>query len=152
MIDLNLIKIGKFGFIPGSDVIAVGKYINFSIIFHKFTITMHITSQIIALQCINSYQLTPRRVFEPTIPCSKCGDADHRKGNLKLSLWKTSRVTRLGDFLPIGYVFTLGYFIYLSCRILGYFLTRLRFVCTNFDKKWVGLHFGRFFHKLIWSP
>jgi hypothetical protein len=23
---------------------------------------------------------------------------------------------------------------------------------NNFYKKWVGLHFGRFFHKLIWSP
>jgi hypothetical protein len=22
----------------------------------------------------------------------------------------------------------------------------------HFDKKWVGLHFGRFFRKLIWSP
>jgi hypothetical protein len=23
---------------------------------------------------------------------------------------------------------------------------------SNFAKKWVGLHFGFFFHKLIWSP
>jgi hypothetical protein len=22
----------------------------------------------------------------------------------------------------------------------------------NFDKKWIGLNLGRFFHKLIWSP
>jgi hypothetical protein len=25
-------------------------------------------------------------------------------------------------------------------------------LCNNFGKKWVGLHFGRFFPKLIWSP
>jgi hypothetical protein len=23
---------------------------------------------------------------------------------------------------------------------------------VNFDKKWIGLHFGRYFHKLTWSP
>jgi hypothetical protein len=25
-------------------------------------------------------------------------------------------------------------------------------LCTNFVKVWVGLHFGRFINKLIWSP
>jgi hypothetical protein len=25
-------------------------------------------------------------------------------------------------------------------------------LCINFDKNWFGLHFGRFFYKLIWSP
>jgi hypothetical protein len=34
---------------------------------------------------------------------------------------------------------------------LGYFIPRLSF-WINFDKKWVGLHLGWFFHKLIWSP
>jgi hypothetical protein len=31
-----------------------------------------------------------------------------------------------------------------------YFFTRLR-KCFNFDRKWVGSDFGRYFHKLIWS-
>jgi hypothetical protein len=26
------------------------------------------------------------------------------------------------------------------------------YVCIKFDKKWVGLHFGQYFQKLIWSP
>jgi hypothetical protein len=25
-------------------------------------------------------------------------------------------------------------------------------LCINFDKNWIGPHFGRFFSKLIWSP
>jgi hypothetical protein len=25
-------------------------------------------------------------------------------------------------------------------------------MCLNFCQKWVGLHFWRFFHKLVWSP
>jgi hypothetical protein len=25
-------------------------------------------------------------------------------------------------------------------------------ICINFGEEWVGLHFGRFFHKLIRSP
>jgi hypothetical protein len=35
--------------------------------------------------------------------------------------------------------------------ILDYFYPRKKFN-INFDKKWDGPHFGRFFHKLIWSP
>jgi hypothetical protein len=31
-----------------------------------------------------------------------------------------------------------------------YFIALLRYLLTN-DKKFIGLHFGRFFHKLIWS-
>jgi hypothetical protein len=34
---------------------------------------------------------------------------------------------------------------------LGYFIQWLS-VSKNFDSKWVGLHFGRLFLKLIWSP
>jgi hypothetical protein len=30
--------------------------------------------------------------------------------------------------------------------------TFLHFLFINFDKKWLGLHFGRFFHEAIWSP
>jgi hypothetical protein len=35
--------------------------------------------------------------------------------------------------------------------IFGYFIQRLS-LCINLDKNRVGLHFGRIFHKLIWSP
>jgi hypothetical protein len=32
------------------------------------------------------------------------------------------------------------------------FNTIIKFLCIILDEKWIGLHFGRFFHKLIWSP
>jgi hypothetical protein len=35
-------------------------------------------------------------------------------------------------------------------EILGYFFPQYQ-LCINFDKKMVGLHFGRLFHKLVWS-
>jgi hypothetical protein len=38
-----------------------------------------------------------------------------------------------------------------SPKFLVYFFPTYR-LCINFDKKWVGLHFGRFFHELIWPP
>jgi hypothetical protein len=34
---------------------------------------------------------------------------------------------------------------------LGHFVQWLS-LSNTFDGKWVGLHFGRIFHKLIWSP
>jgi hypothetical protein len=34
---------------------------------------------------------------------------------------------------------------------LGYFIPWLS-LSIELDKSWVGLHFGRFFNKLIWSP
>jgi hypothetical protein len=38
-------------------------------------------------------------------------------------------------------------------QILGYFFPNVcMYVCINFDKTWVGLHIGRLFNKLIWSP
>jgi hypothetical protein len=46
----------------------------------------------------------------------------------------------------ISQLFTLGSFFKLLKYVVhnvGYFFTRLRF-CINFDKKWIGLHFGRF--------
>jgi hypothetical protein len=63
------------------------------------------------------------------------------------------RVTRLGQFLPIGWLFTLGSVLKLTkvAKFLGLLFPRYQ-LCINFDKKWVGLHFGRLFHKLIRSP
>jgi hypothetical protein len=48
-------------------------------------------------------------------------------------------VTRFGDFSPLG-VFSLQKLT----KLLGYFFLRNN-LCINFDKKWVGQHFGRFF-------
>jgi hypothetical protein len=50
-------------------------------------------------------------------------------------------------------LFTLGSFLKSAevARIFG-LLFPLWKVYINFDKKCVGLHFGRFFHKLNWSP
>jgi hypothetical protein len=56
-----------------------------------------------------------------------------------------SRVTRMGEFSPIGRFLSLEFFSKLSevAYIIGYsFLWKK--LCINFDKKWVGLHFGRF--------
>jgi hypothetical protein len=62
------------------------------------------------------------------------------------------RVTGLGEFsLTIVYF---GYFFENYGSITYFWGTffppyKLR---INFDKIWVGLHLGGFFHKLIWSP
>jgi hypothetical protein len=59
-------------------------------------------------------------------------------------------VTRLAK---LGLLFTLGSFFLITevVKCLDYF-SAWQMLCTNFDKKWVGLHFGRFFLKLIGSP
>jgi hypothetical protein len=57
----------------------------------------------------------------------------------------TGRVTRLGEFSPIGGLFTLG-------SLCENGKNQDYYVCINFDKKRIGPHFGRFFIKLIWSP
>jgi hypothetical protein len=73
------------------------------------------------------------------------------------SLWiKLNPLIRLGVYLPC---YPMGHWLlwaaswkwqkyptYLGCCILWISFS------INFDKKSVGLHFGRFFHKLIWSP
>jgi hypothetical protein len=63
------------------------------------------------------------------------------------------RVTRLGEFSPIGRLFTLG--SVLKSTEEAQFIWRLflhQKIRICFDKKWDGLNFGRFFHKHIWSP
>jgi hypothetical protein len=56
-----------------------------------------------------------------------------------------SRVTRLGDFSPIGWLFekyVQKQAIFLIFSLFMYY----------FWQKRIGQHFRRFFHKLIWSP
>jgi hypothetical protein len=64
------------------------------------------------------------------------------------------RVTRLGEFSPIGWMFTLGYFFSKIAQWTQKFfsIVKCRYICMNQDKNWVCLHFGRFCHKHIWSP
>jgi hypothetical protein len=75
----------------------------------------------------------------------------------KLTIWQpcSPRWNKQGD--QIGPIFRqLGDCLLWSsvlkitevAQSVGLLFPRLRFV----DKKWVGLHFGQFFHKLIWSP
>jgi hypothetical protein len=67
-------------------------------------------------------------------------------------LLERNRVTRLGEFSPFSFLFTLGSFLNKEvAHILGYYIFYHGFrLCI---KKLVGLqHFGRFFHRLIWSP
>jgi hypothetical protein len=66
-------------------------------------------------------------------------------------LW---RVTRLGEFSPYGRAFTLGRFIKITkvTQNYGLFFSWVQITYVSICKKWVGLHFGRFLHKLIWSP
>jgi hypothetical protein len=40
---------------------------------------------------------------------------------------------------------------YFQSSILGYFFLWLK-LCNNFDTNSARLHFGRLFHKLVWSP
>jgi hypothetical protein len=69
------------------------------------------------------------------------------------SLW--ARVTRLGEFSPNGRLFTLGSFFNNYINSPQFWATFSNvyqdYICINFDKNWVGLHFGSFFQKLIWS-
>jgi hypothetical protein len=63
-----------------------------------------------------------------------------------------SRVTKLGESLPNGRLFTFGIFLFPKVdRIFVLLFTTYR-LSINFGKEWVGPHFGRFFHKRIWSP
>jgi hypothetical protein len=57
-----------------------------------------------------------------------------------------SRVTRLGEFSTIGWLFSLSIFLKSdeSSRFGGYFFPRLR-VCINFDKKGLGYIWAIFF-------
>jgi hypothetical protein len=66
----------------------------------------------------------------------------------------TGRVTRLGDFSLFGQLFTLGCFLKLRkvAKIIGLLLPQYMLFITFDTMGWVGLHFGRFFLKLIWSP
>jgi hypothetical protein len=60
----------------------------------------------------------------------------------------TGRVTRLGEFSPLRWLLTLGSFLKITkvSQHFGFFFPRLG-LFINF-----GLHFGRFFQKLIWLP
>jgi hypothetical protein len=51
----------------------------------------------------------------------------------------------VGEFSPSGWLFSFLGFTKVA-NILGHSLR------INFGKKWIGSHFGRLFHKLIWSP
>jgi hypothetical protein len=61
------------------------------------------------------------------------------------------RVTRLGEFSPIGAIVFLEKFV--GGKFLGSlnFCGTVTYLCVNFDPKRLGLYFWRFFHKLIWS-
>jgi hypothetical protein len=61
------------------------------------------------------------------------------------------RVTRLGEFSPIGQLFTLSNVCMYVVLNFGLLFLRKK-ICINFVKKMFGLHLGRFFHKPIWPP
>jgi hypothetical protein len=64
------------------------------------------------------------------------------------------RVTRLGEFSPIGRLFTLGCSLKINkvAQIIWLLFPWLRF-CLGFDTTWVGLcTFRTFFHMLLGSP
>jgi hypothetical protein len=64
-----------------------------------------------------------------------------------------SRVTRLGDFSPLGRLSTLSSFIKIpSRRQLSDTYFHGKIFVLIWTKNWVGLHFGRLFNKLLWSP
>jgi hypothetical protein len=56
-------------------------------------------------------------------------------------------------FSPFGRLFSMGSFVKITevALFLGPLLHRKK-VCIKYVRKRVGLHFGPFFHKLIWSP
>jgi hypothetical protein len=57
------------------------------------------------------------------------------------------------NFRLMGWLFTSGsFFNYRSSPTFWAALFPRYKWCIFFDKKWIWLHFGTFFHKLIWSP
>jgi hypothetical protein len=64
-----------------------------------------------------------------------------------------SRVTRLGKFLPIKRVPSWDSVVKITeiAQIFGLLSLQCQ-LCINFDNSLIGLHFGRLFHKVIWSP
>jgi hypothetical protein len=66
---------------------------------------------------------------------------------------KLGRVTRLGEFSPLGWLFTVDNFYKIKEVAQNFILLFPRKSCGFlFVKKWVGLHLGWLFHELIWSP
>jgi hypothetical protein len=65
----------------------------------------------------------------------------------------TIRVNRLGEFSPFGWLFSLGFVLKIRevAHIFWPIFSTVKFR-YYFRQIWVGLRFGRFFHKLIWSP
>jgi hypothetical protein len=55
-----------------------------------------------------------------------------------------TRLTRLGDFWPIGRLFSLGSFFITEVWQIIMLLFMQYKLSTNFDQEWVGLHFGLF--------
>jgi hypothetical protein len=70
---------------------------------------------------------------------------------LNLSL---SRATWLGEHLPIGHLVILSSFLKITevAQIFRLIFSHGKSYVLILTKKWFGLHFGPFFHKLIWSP
>jgi hypothetical protein len=62
------------------------------------------------------------------------------------SICVATRVTRLGEFSPIGRLFTLGSVMKIT-EVAKHFglLIKTETVMYSFDKKWVGQHFGLLF-------
>jgi hypothetical protein len=56
-----------------------------------------------------------------------------------------TRVTRLGEFSPIGWLFYFGNFLKITevAQIFALDFPRYK-LCIDFDKKWVGPHFCQF--------
>jgi hypothetical protein len=61
-----------------------------------------------------------------------------------------TRVTRLGDFSSIGWLFSFSIFLITEVwHFIGLLFMKYK-LPNNFDQNWVGLHFGRFL-KLVWG-
>jgi hypothetical protein len=60
------------------------------------------------------------------------------------------RIWRISAQWAIIFFGLLTYKLQKQTTFLGYFIPRLS-LCINLAIKWVGLHFGRSFHKHIWS-
>jgi hypothetical protein len=81
-------------------------------------------------------------------------DNFYRLSSLAASFFQcmAARVTRLGEFSPIGLVFSAEFFLKITevAHIFWPHFPQLR-LCIYYEKKVVGLNFGQFFHKLIRS-
>jgi hypothetical protein len=89
---------------------------------------------------------------QPHIPSWREAIADSLRGRKQRLYFFAGRVTRVDAIVMLGDCLLLAFFkSYRSSQNFRAAIIPRWKACIKFDQTWVGLHFGRFYHKLIRS-